>query len=130
MTNKLAALKLIDTATVDIQVAGVLFDAHDFNDLASMKVRKAIEMNLISLLVFHDKQIPSSRDLGEIYSLVESYLPLDEEDYNLLLEASSRYAVNEDRFSDNDVVDMEHLEQIIILQEYISTRAEKIIMSS
>jgi len=130
MTNKLDALKLIDTAAIDMQVAGVLLDAHDFDDLASIKIRKALEMSLLSLVVFHGIEIPKSRSLKKIYHLIEEYMPLDEEDIQLLLEANERYSIHEDRFNENYEVDKEHLEQIIILEEYISTRAEKIIMQA
>jgi len=129
MTNRLAALKLIDTATKDMQVAHVLIDAYDFNDLASIKVRKAIEMSLLALVVFYGEKVKKSRDLEKTYLSIKEYIPLDKEDYNLLCEANL-YAIEDDRFGNNDDVDEAHLEEIIILEEYLSQRAEKIIMGN
>ncbi len=72
--NKTAFIEWMMIAYHDYKSAQILFEANHYTDSIGNDLQQAIEKSLKSILAFHNKKIPKTHDLFEIYDSIDDII--------------------------------------------------------
>ena len=94
MPNKENAIEWLTIAFHELSSAKKLFRSRHFTDTIGTLTQQAIEKMLKSVMAFHNLKIKKSHDLVEIYSLIQDYLTLTNDELGKLEKATNYYQEN------------------------------------
>ncbi|MCF6309093.1 MAG: HEPN domain-containing protein [Sulfurimonas sp.] len=120
--NKTAFIEWIKIAYHDYKSAQILYDANHYTDSIGNDLQQAIEKILKSTFAFHNKKIPKTHDLFELYDLIDE-IALEEQEIDFLDIATEYF--KEDRYP-NPHYSLPEREEIKTILDFTYSLLEKV----
>lgn len=124
--NEQSAKEWLKKSWHNLSGARLFFEANHYSDVTAVELHYAVEKTLKSLLAFHNKKIPKTHDLFEIYKQIEQNIELDT-DIKFLDQISEYYIEESYPAFDRQMPSKGEIKEVLCFSEELFEKVCKIL---